>query len=140
MVFLCQWIVRGQWFEVVRLTRKYKIWPQPPEEKNMIHRVLLLVIPAVIIAATLPGTASARVYCTSPGIPAGCVVRPGAAAAVIHCTAPGVPAGCVARPAAAATPGAGAPGIGVRPGIGAGTPGIGGPANRGGPVNRPGVR
>lgn len=120
----------------------------------MIHRILLLLIPTVIVATTLSGPASARVYCTSPGIPAGCVVaRPVAAAAVIYCTAPGVPVGCVARPAAVVTPGAGAPGVGVRPGLGAGAPGVGvrpglgagapgvgGPLNRGGPVNRPGVR
>lgn len=41
----------------------------------------------------------------------------------------------------AATPGAGAPGVGVRPGVGVGAPGVGpAPANRGGPVNRVGVR
>lgn len=37
-----------------------------------------------------------------------------------------------------ATPGVGAPGVGVRPGVGAGGAGVG--ANRGGPVNRVGVR
>jgi hypothetical protein len=37
--------------------------------------------------------------------------------------------------------GPGAPGVGVAPGVGAGAPGAGvAPANRGGPVNRPGVR
>jgi hypothetical protein len=36
---------------------------------------------------------------------------------------------------------AGAPGVGVVPGVGAGAPGAGvAPANRGGPVNRRGVR
>jgi hypothetical protein len=40
-----------------------------------------------------------------------------------------------------ATPGAGAPGYGVTPGVGAGAPGVGAaPANLGGPVNRVGVR
>jgi len=40
-----------------------------------------------------------------------------------------------------ATPGVGAPGVGVTPGVGVGAPGIGpAPANRGGPVNRVGVR
>ena len=46
------------------------------------------------------------------------------------------------------TVGAGAPGVGVTPGVGVGAPGVGvgapgvgvQPANRGGPVNRPGVR
>jgi len=38
-----------------------------------------------------------------------------------------------------ATPGLGAPGVGVTPGVGAGAPGVGvEPANRGGPVNRVG--
>jgi hypothetical protein len=41
----------------------------------------------------------------------------------------------------AATPGVGAPGVGVTPGVGVGAPGPGvAPANRGGPVNRVGVR
>ena len=40
-----------------------------------------------------------------------------------------------------ATPGVGAPGVGVTPGVGVGAPGVGAaPANRGGPVNRAGVR
>ena len=103
------------------------------------------------------GTAAARdavkkaanaavVYCTAPGIPAGCVVRTAAPAAAataatakaIYCRSPGVPVGCVARPAAraaAVTPGVGAPGRGaVDPGInqpgalgnrGGGAPGVG---------------
>lgn len=37
-----------------------------------------------------------------------------------------------------ATPGVGAPGVGVRPGVGAGRAGVG--VNRGGPVNRVGRR
>nr|QDP22042.1 hypothetical protein FNV92_07685 [Bradyrhizobium cosmicum] len=62
----------------------------------------------------------------------------GSAEAVVYCTTAGVPDGCVARPAAAA----GAPGrVGVA-GVGAGAPGAGvragTPANRGGPVNRAG--
>lgn len=40
-----------------------------------------------------------------------------------------------------ATPGVGAPGVGVAPGVGAGAPGPGvAPVNLGGPVNRVGVR
>jgi len=58
--------------------------------------------------------------------------QPPAAQAAPYCTGPGVPVGCVARPAVrAATPGAGAPGVGVTPGVG---------PNAGGPANRPGRR
>ena len=40
-----------------------------------------------------------------------------------------------------ATPGVGAPGVGVTPGVGVGAPGVGvAPGNRGGPVNRVGMR
>lgn len=90
---------------------------------------------AAVIAAT-----------TLPALPA-------AAQAVVYCTAAGVPTGCVARPARraavrAATPGVGAPGVGVTPGVGVGAPGVGvAPSvgagrgvNRGGPVNRAGAR
>ena len=63
--------------------------------------------------------ASAVVYCSYVGYPAGCVVRPG----VVLRTRP------VAR--AIATPGVGAAGVGVRRGT---------PMNRGGPVNRAGRR
>lgn len=97
----------------------------------MINRAFLLIIPTVIAAATWSAPASARVYCTGPGIPAGCVVRP---AAVVT---PGVGApGVGVRPGV----GAGAPGVGVRPGVGVGAPGVGGAVNGGGPVNRRGVR
>lgn len=62
--------------------------------------------------------ANAVVYCTYIGYPKGCVVRPGV---VLR-----------PRPAVrAVTPGVGAPGVGVRPGV---------PGNRGGPVNRVGPR
>lgn len=72
--------------------------------------------------------AEAVVYCKTVGVPKGCVARP---APVV------VGAPVVAAPAAraVATPyrgvGAGARGVGVRPGT---------PANRGGPVNRVGRR
>ena len=78
----------------------------------------------------LAQSASAEVYCKTVGVPKGCVMRPG------H--------------------DAGAPGVGVAPGVGAGAPGVGvvapgpgtaagpdGPGvgpNRGGPANRPGLR
>jgi len=96
---------------------------------------MLKIFAAALVAAT-----------TLPALPA-------AAQAIIYCTAAGVPLGCVARPARraavrAATPGVGAPGLGVAPGVGVGAPGVGVvPAarpgrgvNRGGPVNRAGVR
>jgi hypothetical protein len=68
------------------------------------------------------------------------------AEAVVYCRSPGIPAGCVVRPVVppAAVPGVGAPGVGVAPGVGAGAPGPGirpgTPMNRGGPVNRVGRR
>ena len=62
--------------------------------------------------------ASAVVYCSYVGYPAGCVAKPG----VVLRTRP------VAR---AVTPGVGAAGVGVRPGRG---------GNRGGPVHRVGRR
>lgn len=88
-----------------------------------------------LAAAPLP--AEVVVYCKAVGVPKGCVARPAAPAAraAVYCTRPGYPAGCV--------PGAGAPGVGVRPGVGVGAPGPGAgvsPVNRGGPVNRIGVR
>ena len=72
-----------------------------------------------VLGATSKQAEAAVIYCTYIGYPAGCVAR----------------AGVVLRPRpvarAVATPGVGAPGIGVRPGT---------PANRGGPVNRRGRR
>ena len=65
------------------------------------------------------GEAQAVVYCTYIGYPVGCIARPG----VVLRPRP------VAR--AVATPGVGAPGVGVRRGV---------PGNRGGPVNRVGPR
>ena len=85
---------------------------------------------AALASVTL-GTAPAEavVYCKTVGVPKGCVVRP--APVVVGAPVVGAP---VAR-AAVATPyrgvGAGARGVGVRPGT---------PANRGGPVNRVGRR
>lgn len=60
--------------------------------------------------------------------------------AVVYCSYIGYPKGCVARPGVvlrprpavrAVTPGLGAPGVGVRPGV---------PGNRGGRINRIGPR
>lgn len=83
---------------------------------------------------------------------AGLLVIAPSANAEVYCKTVGVPKGCVMRPG---TPGVGAPGVGVTPGVGAGAPGVGvapgpgtaagpdGPGvgpNRGGPANRPGLR
>ena len=82
------------------------------------------VISAAIATMSLgAGPAHAVVYCKTVGVPKGCVVRPVGAVVV----APGAPVAAVA----VATPGVGAPGVGVRAGT---------PMNRGGPVNRVGVR
>lgn len=78
---------------------------------------LALLAAAITIGASRPADA-AVVYCKYVGVPKGCVVKPGV----------------VLRPAPAAvvaTPGVGAPGVGVRAGT---------PTNRGGPVNRVGRR
>jgi hypothetical protein len=80
--------------------------------------ILALAGAAVVSLGTSP--AQAVVYCKTVGIPKGCVVRPTAAVVV-------APAAAVV----VATPGVGAPGVGVRAGT---------PMNRGGPVNRVGVR
>ena len=106
------------------------------------------VIQLGFLAATIlmgsSQSADAVVYCKYVGVPKGCVVRPGAVlrpAPVVYCQYINYPVGCVARPGVVlaprpaavgvATPGVGAPGVGVRAGT---------PANRGGPVNRAGRR
>jgi hypothetical protein len=83
--------------------------------------IMVLAGAAMVSLGTSP--AQAVVYCKTVGIPKGCVVRPAAAVVV----APRAPVAAVA----VATPGVGAPGVGVR---------VGTPMNRGGPVNRVGVR
>ncbi len=83
--------------------------------------VVALTGAAMMTLGTSP--AQAVVYCKTVGVPKGCVVRPAGAVVV----APVAPAAAVA----VATPGVGAPGVGVRAGT---------PMNRGGPVNRVGVR
>ena len=84
---------------------------------------LPIALAAALLATGFVGAstekAAAVVYCTYVSYPAGCVVRPG----VVLRPRP------VAR--AVATPGVGAPGVGVRAGT---------PTNRGGPVNRAGRR
>jgi hypothetical protein len=80
--------------------------------------IMVLAGAAMVSLGTSP--AQAAVYCKTVGVPKGCVVRPTGAVVV-------APAAAVV----VATPGVGAPGVGVRAGT---------PMNRGGPVNRVGVR
>jgi hypothetical protein len=99
----------------------------------MLLRTGLLLAGLLAVAPS----ANAEVYCKTVGVPKGCVMRP---------NTPGVGA-----PGVGVAPGvgAGAPGVGVTPGVGVGAPGAGvgpeagGPGagpNRGGPANRPGLR
>jgi hypothetical protein len=83
---------------------------------------LLIALSALMAGFVAVSTEEARavVYCQYVNYPVGCAVRPG----VVLRPRP------VAR-AAVATPGVGAPGVGVRAGT---------PMNRGGPVNRAGRR
>jgi hypothetical protein len=84
----------------------------------MQRAIMLAALLTAGFVATSTEPASAVVYCSYVGYPAGCVAKPGV----------------VLRPrpvARAVTPGVGAPGVGVRPGT---------PMNRGGPVNRVGRR
>jgi hypothetical protein len=128
----------------------------PSHRRALRYAAALALLAAPLFLAG--GRAEAAViYCTGPGIPAGCVVRTAPAArAVVYCTRPGFPVGCVAGAAPAAraavyctrpgfpagcVAGVGAPGVGV-----AGTPATravarpGPGVNAGGPVNRPGLR
>jgi hypothetical protein len=86
----------------------------------MKRTIPLMALMSALLLMAAPQEASAVVYCQYVDYPVGCIVRPG----VVLRPRP------VAR-AAVATPGIGAPGVGVRPGT---------PANRGGPVNRAGRR
>jgi len=82
----------------------------------------MMVLAGAAVASLGTRPAQAVVYCKTVGVPKGCVVRPDAVV-----VAPGAPVAA----AVVATPGVGAPGVGVRAGT---------PMNRGGPVNRVGVR
>ena len=82
-------------------------------------QVASAAITLAVVLTAAPESANAVVYCQYVSYPAGCIVRPG----VVLRPRP------VAR--AVATPGVGAPGVGVRAGT---------PMNRGGPVNRVGRR
>ncbi|MDN3988099.1 hypothetical protein [Zwartia vadi] len=124
--------------------------------KNTLKLALFTTLCTMTFSGT---TIHARVVCTAPGVPVGCVdtpidrgapgvgVLPGAG---VGAPGVGVAPGIGAAPGVGA-PGAGAPGVGVVPGVGAGAPGVGvapgvgaaGPGagpNLGTPVNRPGVR
>jgi hypothetical protein len=98
-------------------------------------------------------SAHARIVCTSPGVPVGCVAThvDRGAPGVGVLPGPGVGAPGVGVAPRVGAPGVGAPGVGVLPGAGVGAPGVGvAPGrevdgaregvNRGGPANRPGVR
>lgn len=120
---------------------------------------------AAILAAVTAGgftafgaspASAAVVYCTGPGVPAGCVVRPTPAArAAVYCTRPGYPVGCVGTaPAARAAVACTRPGYPVGCVGGVGAPGVGAPGtpnsravarpgpgvNAGGAANLPGLR
>jgi hypothetical protein len=89
-----------------------------------------------MIMIRIVGLSRARLVLAALATLTGVSMNARSANAVIYCTTVGVPMGCVARPVApvaraVVTPGVGAPGVGVRPGT---------PANRGGPVNRVGRR
>jgi hypothetical protein len=158
------WTVAGwQRAGLARVDGSCRLTGVVPNQKRSTEMLKTSALPLAIAAGCFAGAANAAVvYCTAPGIPAGCVVRPAAPAAaaaakVAYCTA-----GCVARPAAraaAVTPGVGAPGRGaVDPGInqpgalgnrGGGAPGVGvvdpgvnqpgAAGNRGGAAVHPGV-
>lgn len=99
-----------------------------------------------VAAITLfASAANARIVCTAPGLPIGCVAAPidrGAPGVGVlpgpGVGAPGVGVAPRVRAPGVGAPGVGAPGPGVAPGVGVG--GRGADANRGGPVNRPGAR
>lgn len=117
--------------------------------KPFIRLALLAPLAALSFSAT---TANARVVCTAPGFPVGCVVvtpidRGAPGVGVLPGVGVGAPGVGVAP--RVGVPGVGAPGVGVLPGVGVGAPGpgvapgvgaAGAGVNRGGPVNRPGVR
>ena len=92
---------------------------------------------AVLFLSLVPAATQAEVYCRAVGIPHGCIVRPHDAGAPGVGVAPGVGAGA---PGVGVAPGvgAGAAGVGVAPGVGAGAPGVGVTEGPGVGVNRGG--
>jgi len=110
--------------------------------KRSLSLALMMPVAAITLFAS---AANARIVCTAPGLPIGCVAAPidrGAPGVGVlpgpGVGAPGVGVAPRVRPAGVGAPGVGAPGPGVAPGVGVGGPGEG--VNRGGPGNRPGVR
>ena len=118
------------------------------------NRKLTIALLAPLAALSFYATsANARIVCTSPGFPVGCIEPrlDRGAPGVGVLPGPGVGAPGVGVEPGVGAPGVGAPGVGVLPGAGAGAPGAGVTrgegvdggregANRGGPVNRPGAR
>jgi hypothetical protein len=118
------------------------------------NRALTLALLSPLTALSFYATsANARIVCTAPGVPVGCVAThvDRGAPGVGVLPGPGVGAPGVGVAPGVGAPGVGAPGVGVLPGAGAGAPGVGvspgvgvdgarGGANRGGPANRPGAR
>jgi hypothetical protein len=97
--------------------------------------MIRLIVAASLGVVLIASSAEATVYCNADGTPQGCVWEP----------TPGVGArGVGVVPGV----GAGAAGVGLAPGVGVGAPGVGvggrdgvdGDINRGGPVNRAGRR
>ena len=101
--------------------------------------ILIALGMASSVAVAMP--AQAVVYCDYVGVPKGCTARHGVVLRPApHVVAPGV---------AVVTPGVGAQGVGVAPGVGVGAPGVGvapgvggvgTPGNVNGGVNRVGRR
>ncbi|MCM0036180.1 MAG: hypothetical protein NBV66_10385 [Burkholderiaceae bacterium] len=114
----------------------------------MNRKLTIALLAPLAVLSFYASSANARIVCTSPGFPVGCIE------ARLDRGAPGVgvlPGPGVGAPGVGVAPGVGAPGVGVLPGAGAGAPGAGVTrgegvdggregVNRGGPVNRPGAR
>lgn len=109
----------------------------------------------ILISGSASLTATAEVYCESPGEPANCIARPVPEVLRPETGAPDrliTPGANVGRPGVEVAPevlrpAVEAPRLGGTPGIGAGAPGVGvAPddaerrSNRGNPVDRPGRR
>lgn len=118
--------------------------------KRSLSLALMMPVAAITLFAS---PANARIVCTAPGLPVGCIAAPldrGAPGPGVL-PGPGVGAPGVGVAPGVRAPGVGAPGAGVAPGRGVGAPGAGAApgrgvdrpeegVNRGGPGNRPGAR
>lgn len=85
--------------------------------------MIRMTLGAALGLALLATSAEAQVYCRAEGVPRGCVWAPGAGAPGVG-VAPGVGAGAAGVGVAPGV-GAGAAGVGVAPGVGVGAPGAG---------------